>query len=133
MRPMSGSVVPIRQMQRYMSSKTSSIRCVPRSRFHLVPRRSPISQERNAMAKEITYYAIVNEFSSRQRPGGVLRRIKHDGGQRDEAFTRDLVWKRSESLHSAERGDTMNDFYRITEDEAMRIVDRIRRQSSASN
>ena len=43
------------------------------------------------MAEEITYYAIVNEFSSRERPGGVLRRIKRDGGQRDEAFTRDLV------------------------------------------
>jgi hypothetical protein len=81
------------------------------------------------MAEEITYYAIVNEFSSRERPGGVLRRIKHDGGYRDEAFTRDLVWKRSASLRSAERGDTMNDFYPITEDEAMRIVDRIRRES----
>ena len=85
------------------------------------------------MAEEITYYAIVNEFSSRKRPGGVLRRIKHDGGQRDEAFTRDLVWKRSASLHSAERGDTMNDFYPITEDEAMQIVDRIRRESGTSS
>jgi len=85
------------------------------------------------MAEEITYYAIVNEFSSRERPGGVLRRIKHDGGQRDEAFTRDLVWKRSASLHSSERGDTMNDFYPITEDEAMRIVDRIRRESGISS
>ena len=85
------------------------------------------------MAEEITYYAIVNEFSSRERPGGVLRRIKHDEGQRDEAFTRDLVWKRSASLHSAERGDTMNDFYPITEDEAMRIVDRIRRESGTSS
>jgi hypothetical protein len=83
------------------------------------------------MAEEITYYAIVNEFSSRERPGGVLRRIKHDAGQRDEAFTRDLVWKRSASLHSAERGDTMNDFYPITEDEAMQIVDRIRRESGS--
>jgi hypothetical protein len=85
------------------------------------------------MAEEITYYAIVNEFSSRERPGGVLRRIKHDGRQRDEAFTRDLVWKRSPSLHSSERGDTMNDFYPITEEEAMRIVDRIRRESGASS
>jgi hypothetical protein len=82
------------------------------------------------MPEEITYYALVNEFSSRERPGGVLRRIKHDGGQRDEAFTRDLTWKRSESLHSAERGDTMNDFYPISEEEAMRIVDRIRREVS---
>ena len=86
------------------------------------------------MAEEITYYAIVDEFSSRERPGGVLRRIKHDGGQRDEAFTRDLDWRRSPSLHSAERGDgTMNDFYPITEDEAMRIVDRIRSESGTSS
>ena len=84
------------------------------------------------MAEEITYYAIVNEFSSREQPGGVLRRISHGSGHRDEAFTRDLVWKRSESLYSAERGDTMNDFVPITEEEAMRIVDRIRRDSTAS-
>ena len=85
------------------------------------------------MAEEITYYAVVNEFSRREQPSGVLRRIRHDGGQRDEAFTRDLVWKRSESLHSAERGDTMNDFVPITEEEAMRIVDRIRREAAASS
>ncbi len=84
------------------------------------------------MAEEITYYAIVNEFSSREQPGGVLRRIRHDSGQRDEAFTRDLVWKHSESLYAAERGDTMNDYIPITEEEAMRIVDRIRREVSAS-
>jgi hypothetical protein len=82
------------------------------------------------MPEEITYYAIVSEFSSRERPGGVLRRIKHDKGQRDEAFTRDLTWKRSESLYAAEQGDTMNDFYPISEEEAMRIVDRIRREVS---
>lgn len=85
------------------------------------------------MAEEITYYAIVNEFSSRERPGGVLRRIRHGSGQRDEAFTRDLVWKRSDSMHSAERGDTMNDFVPISEDEAMAIVDRIRREAATSS
>jgi hypothetical protein len=84
------------------------------------------------MAEEITYYAIVNEFSSRERPGGVLRRIKHPGGQHDEAFTRDLAWERSDSLRSAERGDTMNDFYPITEEEAMRIVERIRQDAATS-
>jgi hypothetical protein len=84
------------------------------------------------MADEITYYAIINEFSSREQPGGVLRRIRRNGGRRDEAFTRDLVWKSSDSLHSAERGDTMNDFVEITEEEARRIVDRIRREAAAS-
>ncbi|MGD0559651.1 MAG: hypothetical protein ABSA93_32370 [Streptosporangiaceae bacterium] len=82
------------------------------------------------MADETTYYAIVNEYSSHDRPGGVLRRVKHEGGYHDEAFTRELIWERTGSLRSAERGDTMNDFLEITEDEAMRIVDRIRREAS---
>jgi hypothetical protein len=82
------------------------------------------------MAEEITYYALVDDFSSRDKPGGVVRRVRHDDGQRDEAFSRDLTWKRTSLLHSAERGDTMNDFYPISEEEAMRIVDRIRREVS---
>jgi hypothetical protein len=43
------------------------------------------------------------------------------------------VWKRSASPRSTECGDAMNDFYPITEDEAMEIVDRIRRESSTSS
>ena len=42
------------------------------------------------MPEKKTYYAIVNEFSSRERPGGVLRRVEDDEGQNDEAFTRNL-------------------------------------------
>jgi hypothetical protein len=84
------------------------------------------------MANQITYYAIVNDYSSRDRPAGVLRRVKHEGGQHDEAFTRNLIWKRSDSLYSADHGDTTNDFYEITEDEAMRIVDRIRREAPST-
>jgi len=79
------------------------------------------------MPKKITYYALVNEFSSRERPGGVLRRIEDDEGEHDEAFTRDLVWKRSSSLYAYERGNLDNQIYEISEDEANQIVDRIRR------
>jgi hypothetical protein len=76
---------------------------------------------------KITYYAIVNELSSRERPTGVLRRTYFEsGGKRDEAFTTDLVWERSASLVSAERGDLLNEFIEITEDEANQIVERIR-------
>jgi hypothetical protein len=85
------------------------------------------------MADEITYYALVDSFSSRHKPGGVVRRIKDENGRRDEAFTRDLVWKRTSLMHSADRGDTMNDFIPITEDEAMTIVDRIRREYGISD
>jgi hypothetical protein len=76
---------------------------------------------------KITYYAMVNDFSSRERPGGVLRRLEHENGEHDEAFTRNLKWERTPLLYSYERGNGDNEFYEITEDEANRIVERIRR------
>ena len=39
------------------------------------------------MPTKITYYAIVDDFSSREKPAGVLRRIDHDEGSDDQAFT----------------------------------------------
>ena len=62
------------------------------------------------MPESITYYAIVDDLSSRDHPAGVLRRIVHDNGERDEAFTRSLEWKRSASLYSYERGNRDADF-----------------------
>ena len=48
------------------------------------------------MADKITFYAIVNDLSSREQPAGVLRRTYFEaGGRRDEAFSRDLVWERT--------------------------------------
>ena len=79
------------------------------------------------MPTKITYYAIVDEFSSRERPGGVLRRIQDDDGQEDQSFTRDLRWEFSPLLYSFERGDGDNQLYEITEDEANQIVASIRR------
>jgi hypothetical protein len=79
------------------------------------------------MADKVTYYAIVDDLSSREQPAGVLRRIYFEvGGRRDEAFSQDLVWKRTSLLASAERGDLQNEFIEITEDEANQIVAQIR-------
>ena len=53
---------------------------------------------------------------------------------RDEAFTRNLVWKNSPSLVSAERGDLQYDFIEITEDEADQLMEQLRaRWSGTSN
>ena len=79
------------------------------------------------MPTKITYYAMVNEFSSRERPGGVLRRIQDDEGEHDQAFTRDLNGSEARSLYSYERGNMDSKFYEISEDEANQIVERIRR------
>jgi hypothetical protein len=82
------------------------------------------------MTASRTYYAILDEDSSRQRPVGVFRRVKSDDGQVDEVFSRNLKWEFSPLLYSAERGDTMFDFVEITEDEAEEIVARIRAEAA---
>jgi hypothetical protein len=77
------------------------------------------------MAEEIIYYAIIDDISSRERPAGVLRRVKHDGGERDETFGTDLRWAGSSLLYEYEHGELGNKFIPITEDEADQIVARI--------
>jgi hypothetical protein len=78
------------------------------------------------MPDKVTYYAVVNDLSSREQPAGVFRRTYTEaGGKLDEAFSRNLIWERSWLLVSAERGDLTNEFIEITEDEANQIVERI--------
>lgn len=79
------------------------------------------------MADEVTYYAIVDDFSSRERPAGVLRRIKDERGERDEGFGRDLKWAFTALLIEYEHGNLGNQFIPISEEEAKQIVERIRR------
>ena len=78
------------------------------------------------MNEKITYYAMIDEHTSRDRPRTVLRRIESDEGTTDEIFSRDLNWEFSPLLYSVERGDTMLDFVPIGEEEAERIVAWIR-------
>jgi hypothetical protein len=83
------------------------------------------------MADRITYYALIDDFSSRAQPGGVLRRTQRDIGSVDEVFSRDLKWDPSPLLRAAEHGDTMYDFAEITEGEADAVVARIRAEAAA--
>jgi len=87
------------------------------------------------MPDKVIYYAVVNDLSSRDRPAGLFRRTYTEaGGLRDEAFTRDLAWKSSSSLFSAERGDLENDFIEITEKEANQLMEQLRtRWTGAGN
>jgi hypothetical protein len=78
------------------------------------------------MTEKITYYALIDDFTSRDRPRTVLRRVENDEGEVDEIFSRDLKWEFSPLLYSAERGDLANDFVPISQDEAAWIIARIR-------
>jgi hypothetical protein len=79
------------------------------------------------MPDKVIFYAVVNDLSTRDRPAGLFRRTYTEaGGLRDEAFTRNLVWKNSSSLVAAERGDLQNDFIEITENEANQLMEQLR-------
>ena len=79
------------------------------------------------MPTKITYYAIVDDYSSRDEPAGILRRTETDEQQNDEQFGHDLEWTYTPLLYSYERGNMDNQLYEITEDEANQIAERIRR------
>ena len=85
------------------------------------------------MTAKVTYYAMVDDFSTREQPAGVLRRIIDDEGRDDEAFTTNLKWEHSGSLYSYERGNADVEFYEIGEIEAYEIVARIRRTVTDDN
>jgi hypothetical protein len=82
------------------------------------------------MIEKTTYYALIDDFSSRAQPGGVLRRLGRGEGTVDEVFSRNLTWDPTPLLRAAERGDTMFDFAVITEDAANEIVARIRAEAA---
>jgi len=82
------------------------------------------------MADKITYYAVSDVNTSRDRPRTVLRRIENVKGRTDQLFSRNLKWEFSPLLHSAERGDTMFDFSEVSEGEALRIIDRVRAETT---
>ena len=84
------------------------------------------------MTEQITYYAMIDELTSRERPRTVLRRVKNDKGTTDEIFTRSLTWEFSALLYGTERGDTMVDFVPISEAEATQIVDRIKERAASA-
>lgn len=79
------------------------------------------------MPDKVIFYAVVNDLSSRHRPAGLFRRTYTEaGGLRDEAFTTSLKWEPSSSLFSAERGDLLNEFVEISEEEASRLMEELR-------
>jgi hypothetical protein len=84
------------------------------------------------MTENITYYAMVDEFTSRDKPRTVLRRVRNDEGTIDEIFSRNLKWEFSPLMYSAERGDLASEFVPIGEAEASRIVNRIKERAASA-
>ena len=59
-----------------------------RYQFLPAPLTFPTIRKESSMQDKVTFYAIVDGLSSRERPAGVFRRTYFEtGGRRDEAFT----------------------------------------------
>jgi len=82
--------------------------------------------------EHVSYYSVTDAYSSEDSPAGVLRRVEHTGGQRDEAFGRDLRWRHTFLLYSWQRGNLDNGLRPIGEDRALRLTDQVRRQVTAA-
>ena len=80
------------------------------------------------LPERVAHYSITDRYSVEDLPAGVLRRVEHADGQRDEAFGRDLRWRHTFLLYSWERGNLDNTLQEVSADRAMRITDQSRRE-----
>jgi hypothetical protein len=78
------------------------------------------------MANKITYYAIVSEGATVDRPQGLLRRLEHDDGPEDEGLQRDMGWHRTSLIVEHENGSTDEDLVVVSHEQAGRIVEYLR-------
>jgi hypothetical protein len=74
------------------------------------------------MANKITYYAIVTDGAPVDRPQGLLRRLEHDDGPRDEGLYRDGGWRWTSMLIEYENGSTDEDLVQVSHEQASKIV-----------
>jgi hypothetical protein len=82
--------------------------------------------------RTITYYAMIDDESTRDRPAGIVRRLDdYDEGFVDEGLHRDLGWHRTSVIVEWERAESTDDLIEVSEDEANRIIERFRARWSA--
>ena len=74
------------------------------------------------MDNRITYYAIVGQGDTVDRPRGLLRRLEHDDGTEDEGLRRDLSWRQTSMIIEYENGNGDDQLVEVSHAQAGRIV-----------
>ena len=73
------------------------------------------------------YYAIIDRRSTRNDPAGLARRVRPDtGGFHDETLGISMTWEFTPLIVEWERAESTDDLVEVTEDEAKRIIERLR-------
>lgn len=84
-------------------------------------------------AATVTYYALVDEDSSREDPLGIARRRVTDEGTFDETFTRNLKWEPTQYFEKYRLGHNEVDHVEITESGAEAFIEMITRKLGSWN
>lgn len=86
------------------------------------------------MTEKVTYYAIVVDEYTADRPAGLVRRRSFDdgkGGFIDEALRKDMGWHHTPVIVEWKYGNYSNELEEVSEEDARRIIEDLRVRWSA--
>jgi hypothetical protein len=83
------------------------------------------------VTENISYYAILRDGATSDRPSGLARRTSIPEGRLDETLRRDLTWKRDSAIYEWERGEELGaELVEISAAEAAELIERFREKWS---
>ena len=79
------------------------------------------------MPDKITFYAIVDDETTVERPYGLLRRLEFDGnGSTDEGLRRDFSWSFTPIIVEWQRSDFDDELVEVSHEQASKIIEYFR-------
>ncbi|MGW5686919.1 hypothetical protein [Nonomuraea sp. NPDC003754] len=87
------------------------------------------------MVGKITYYAVIDDTISSERPVGLVRRRAIDdtdgGGFRDEGLHKDMEWHHTPVIVEWEHANFADELEEVSEEAAQQIIEDLRERWSA--
>ena len=81
------------------------------------------------MPDKITFYAIIDDETTVDRPSGLLRRLEFDGdGFTDEGLRRDFSWDFTPLITEWERSDFAYELIEVSHEQASKIIEYFRQK-----